>query len=154
MAIDLGLPDAKALAERGVPVEIMDPADMDKQLNNAVGEPLVIRVIGADASKIRSKANAQLDKHYERQRKGKGGVTSEQSEQEIIDICAAATVSWNLKTPDGSPIDCNEHNARLVYGDPRYPYLQEQVFKVIGDRSRFFGTSSPASSNTSAGTPS
>lgn len=143
MAFDLGLPDAKAAAERGIPVDIMDPADADKPLFTPKGEPLVIHIIGADSAKVRKKTRTTLDKHFERIRKGKPSGGAEESEQEVIDRLAAATLSWNFVTPSGEPVACTEENAKAIYGDPRYPYLVEQLDKAIGDRSRFFATSSP-----------
>lgn len=139
---DLGIPDTKAAAERGIDVPITDPANPGQPLNNAVGEPLVITILGGDAEKVRNRDRKTLDRVLEniRKRKDQGG--AKETEQEQIDRLAAATVAWTFKTPDGVAVPCTEPNAKAIYGDPRYPYLIEQLQQKIDDRAALFQTRS------------
>lgn len=141
-SFDLGIPDTKAAAERGIVVPIMDPARPGEQLKNAVGEPLSITILGSDAEKVKERDRKTLDKVFENVRKKKDQGGAKESEQEQINRLAAATVAWTFKTPDGKPVECSEQNARAIYGDPRYPYLIEQLQQKIDDRAAFFATAS------------
>jgi hypothetical protein len=139
---DLGIPDTKAAAERGIEVPIMDPANPAEQLKNAVGEPLSITILGGDSEKVRRRDRQSLNRVIENIRKKKDQGGAEETEQEQVARLATATLAWTFKTPDGKPVDCTEQNAKAIYGDPRYPYLVEQLQQQIDNRAALFQTRS------------
>lgn len=140
MATDFAALDTKALAEKGMVVELEGPDG--EPLLDAEGKQYWIRQLGGDAGKIREKHRKSLDKVYEKVRKGKAQGGAAESEREQIDRLAAAVLEWYVPTLDGETLVCTEENARRLYSDPRLPWLPEQLQKRIDDRAAFFATRS------------
>lgn len=142
MPFSLASLDVKAAAERGLVVEFRNPADPTQIVKDETGKPLTITILGHDAEKIKERDRKTLDKIYERVAKGTPQQSaSKKSEQESIDRLAAATVAWsdNWVLEDGQPaLVCTEANAKKLYGDPRFPWIAEQLLAKIDDRTAFF----------------
>lgn len=140
MATDFAALDTKALAEKGLVVNLETPTG-DPFVDDD-GKQYFIRILGGDAGKIREKHRLSLDKVYERVRKNRDLGGAKESEREQVERLAAATLDWYLPTLDGETLACTEPNARKLYGDPRFPWLVEQLQKRIDDRAAFFANSS------------
>ena len=140
MATDFAALDTKTLAEKGITVELLGP-DGEPLLDDD-GKQFWIRMLGADAGKIRAKHRQTLDQAFEKYRKGKHGSAAEEQEREDVAKLAAAVLDWYVPTLDGETLACTEANARKLYGDPRFPWLVEQLKERIGDRAGFFANRS------------
>lgn len=139
MPFDLATRDTKAAAESGIVVHLKDPAT-DEPMFGDGEEPVTITILGSDAAKIRAKSHHSLDQAFAKLKK-KGDSTegrSEEIERETVKLLAAATIAWTGFVVDGSPMECNEPNARKLYSDPRFPWIVEQLRKVMDDRAAFF----------------
>lgn len=78
------------------------------------------------------------------QTRNRNSITGEKLEAEDIELLAALTHSWHLVSLDGRHIDveCNEANARQLYGNPRMAWLTEDVDAFAADRELFARASS------------
>lgn len=142
MSLDMSAFDTKAAAEAGTFVHLENPFTAEPLFDDA-GVPIGITILGGDSGKVHNELRKIADRRLERIQKQRTIVTdSEVSRKEDINTVAAATVSWHLFPFDGVELECTESNARKVYGDPRFPWIMEQLEKVIGDRKRFFKSSS------------
>lgn len=143
MAQDLNELDTKAPAERGTVVELDHPDATKKWLDDD-GNRWTIKILGADAGKVRGRAQKQLDSYIALIRKGKDPGFSADNEKDNTDRLAAATIAWHLPPLDGVafPDPPTEEAAKKFYSDPRFPWIVEQLTKAINDRSRFFTTNS------------
>lgn len=140
---DLSSRDTKLAAEQGVVVELEDPFDSGTPLLDDEGKPYTITILGSDAGPVRLKARKQLDQYLEAVRKNKNPGDAEKNEKELVDRLAAATIAWHMPPLDGAQLpEPTEHIARKLYSDPRFPWIVEQLAKAMGDRARFFKTSS------------
>lgn len=140
--LDFNTLDTKSAAERGLVVELEDPRNESAPFVDDDGKPFSITILGGDAGKIREKTRKQLDSYLTKARKNKEA-DSRAAEAEHIDKLAAATIAWHLPTLDGETLPApNEHVARKLYSDPRFPWIVEQLTRAMNDRGRFFSTSS------------
>lgn len=140
---DFGELDTKSVADVGTVVHLEHPGTGDPLFDEA-GNAITITVLGSDSEKLRKLVRQQADKRFERIRKQQGAVTSEAIESDAVARLVAATVAWSGVKLDGEVLECNEKNARKLYGDPRFPWLAEQVEKAVEDRKRFFKSASPS----------
>lgn len=143
MSLDLSTFDTKTAAEAGTFVHLESPATGEPLYDDA-SQPIGITILGGDSEKVRRELRKISDRKIERIRKGQSLPDAEASRKEDIAVMAAATVSWQGLVVDGVALECTESAARKLYGDPRFPWIMEQLEKVLGDRKRFFATSSPA----------
>lgn len=140
---DLSALDTKTAAEKGLVVELEHPLDPSVPFVDDTGVPYSWTILGADAGKVRDKAAKQFDRYFELLRKNKNPGGYAAGEKDNIDRLAAATITYHLPTIDGQPApEPNEHNARKILSDPRFPWIAEQLTKAIGDRARFFAKNS------------
>jgi hypothetical protein len=154
MSLDLVQFDTKAAAEAGTKVFLDNPFTGDPMLDDE-GNGYYIEILGGDSEKVFGALRNINDKRLERIQKTRRIVTdSEASRLEDINTMAAASLSWYLPPIDGAELTFSEQNARRLYADLRFPWIMEQLEKVIGDRKRFFKKNSKASSNTVPGTAS
>lgn len=136
--MDLSSLDSKAPAEGGMVVELEHPFTPEVPFTDDDGVPFSITILGSDAGKVRAKEKKQLNRVLMAIRRNKDA-DSEAGEQDNIDRLASATIAWHLPPLDGETLaPPTEHTARKLYGDPRFPWIAEQLTKAIGDRSRFF----------------
>lgn len=133
--------DTKTAADAGTVVHLEHPGTGDP-LYDEKQNPITITVLGSDSEKVRKLVRQQADKRFERMRRQKEGVTSAAIESDAVARMVAATVAWQGVKLDGQVLECNEQNARKLYGDPRFPWIAEQVEKAIEDRQRFFKSAS------------
>lgn len=140
---DFALLDTKAAAETGAVIFLDDPFSGEPLLDDD-GVPLSITVLGADSEKVGKAIRANADKRIARIQK-RGSVEdawSETQRADTISTLAKATVAWHILPVDGVVLECTEANARKFYGDPRFPWVVEQLDKAVVDRKRFFKNSS------------
>lgn len=140
---DLSTLDTKAPAERGIVVELENPFDPTTPFVDDAGVPYSWTILGSDAGKVRAIARKRLDRMLTLLRKNRDPGDAEANEAADIDRLAAATLAWHLPPIDGQPApEPNEHSARKILSDPRFPWIAEQLTKAMGDRARFFSKSS------------
>lgn len=143
MPFEISTRDSKAAAERGIVVPWEDP-ETKEEIVDEDGTAVTFTLVGGDADKVAAKTDKNLNKFFDRLSKGrKNDRRAQESREELIDRLAAATIAWSPNwTYDGQVLECNEHNARKVYSDPRFRWLLEQMQGVVDDRARFFTKSS------------
>lgn len=138
MSFDLSTLDTKKAAEDGAIINLENPFTKQPLVDDEK-KSYYIKILGADSGKISDRLRDIADRRLEYiQRTRKIMTESEIARQEDIETLAAATLDWYLPAIDGETWDCSEVNAAKLYSDKRFPWLREQLEKVIGDRSRFF----------------
>lgn len=138
---DLAALDTKAAAEQGTAVQLENPIT-GEPLIDGQGDPVTITVLGMDSAKMRHYMRTVNDRHLEQFRRQKNPLTSEHQEKEKIEGLAKVTVGWSGIALDGHVLEFNEANARMLYSDPRFPWIVEQLDKAVADRARFFKAAS------------
>lgn len=143
MPFEISTRDSKAAAERGIVVQWEDP-ETKEGIADEAGNAVSFTLLGGDADKVVAKSDKNLNKFFEGMSKGrKNDRRAQESRDELIGRLAIATIAWTDNwTLDGVVLECNEYNARKVYGDPRFRWLLDQMQAVIDDRARFFVKSS------------
>lgn len=137
----------KAAVSDGVWIDIVAPAAIP-HLNLAEGDKtgLEVKVRSTDSREYR-RALAKLTNERLRKRAAQT-VDADEADQKAVDLLIAMTVDWRgFKHDNGEPMLCTEQNMRAVYSDVGYRWLRDQVDTAASDRSRFFTSSSPASSD-------
>jgi hypothetical protein len=71
--------------------------------------------------------------------RGRATITADEIEAERAETLIAATKGWYLVALDGSPLNAefNVATARVVYTDPRFAWVREQVNEALDDRATF-----------------
>jgi hypothetical protein len=143
MQFDLAQIDTKTLAESGAPMPVKS---LDgKPLIARNGDPVVIRVLGADSTKYRSLTRAQMRKRMEAAANNKQDAVADvdETDREVIEILVACTVGWSgVLNTEGTPIPFTEENVRKLYA--AYPVIRDQVDVFISNRANFIQASSQA----------
>lgn len=68
-----------------------------------------------------------------------GRITSEETEQNSLEILAACTKAWKNMVVDGEEVKCTKENAKAIYKQERFTWIREQVDYGIGSRENFLG---------------
>jgi hypothetical protein len=144
MSLDLLQFDTKAAAESGYTHILENPFTLEPMLDDA-GKPYYINVIGGDASDVVAMSRQVADARLERIQKTKSIVVEGSlARQEDIEIISSAIRGWYLPPIDGQELPFSREAAKKLLGDARFPWIMEQLNKVIGDRKRFFKKNSSA----------
>lgn len=106
----------------------------------ATGEDtdITIRCAGPDSDAFQ-KANRKLQDRRMQQtlRGGKRKMTSEDLDEDAIELLAACTMGWSdTLHMDGEKHPYSHDNAKNLYR--RFPWIREQVNRFVGDRANFF----------------
>jgi hypothetical protein len=138
MALDFSNYDSKAPAEAGATIDILSPATGDPLMDGDT--PVTITILGIDSAKLRGIARRLTELRINNLRKGKNDeFDAAEAEAQKVSLLAAATLAWSgIGLGSTEPLECNEKNAKILYSDPRFPWLVEQIDKAIADRQRFF----------------
>lgn len=133
--MDLGTISPRAACDKGFEFELRHPSD---------NEPLgaFITVTGKEGTAfqehVREKANANLKRRFEAQRRGKEEVpTIEKVEKDSIALLVACTVSWRNIVLNGAELEFSEANARKLYAES---WIRGQVDEAIDDLGNFMPT--------------
>lgn len=95
---------------------------------------ITITVCSSDSKKYRAVVHRLRN---ERMGKRNAKVTSEQVENNAVEILVACTESWDNMLYDGQALECTPANVRMIY--IALPWVYEQVDAAIGDRTNFLG---------------
>lgn len=121
-------------------VELLDPAG--RELLDDSGERMWIAVRSLDSDEYRSVERELIDERLKRAAsagKVDQTITAEEVERRALDRLARCTSDWSIQLGGECPALTLE-SALALYRD--YPWIAEQVAKVIEDRAAFFGASS------------
>lgn len=134
---DLSALDSTTAANEGAVLHLRHPAT-GRPLEDAEGNPITITLAGSDSDAYR-KAQRQITNRRLAETKRRGGLklTSEELEEEALDILAVCTLAWSGIVVEGEALACTAANARKVY--QRFSWIKEQADEFIGDRSAFLG---------------
>jgi hypothetical protein len=135
--LDLKSLDTQAPAESGTDVELEHPATGDP-LKNDDGSKWIITVRGIDSKAVKDVQKKQQNRFSERLRKRGQFGDAESNEKEQVERLVAATIGWKGLIMDGAQYEFSRENAEKLYGDPRFPWIVEQVNAAMVDRKRFF----------------
>lgn len=131
---DLAQFDVTAAANNGATLQLRHPAT-GKKLEDAEGAPITITLAGSDSDAYR-KAQRQITNRRLAETKKRGGLklTSEELEEEALDILVACTLAWSSNLVIDGEVPSN---ARKIY--QRLPWAKEQADEFIADRAAFLG---------------
>lgn len=142
--MDLVQFDTKSAAEAGCVVNLDNPFTGEPMLDDD-GSNFFIKILGGDSGKVSDALREIADRRLERVQKTRKLIADSASQHaDDVNTLALATLEWKLPPIDGEVWACTEPNARKLYGDKRFPWIMEQLEKVISDRKRFFKKSSTA----------
>ena len=124
-ALDLAQLSTEKLCDEGVWLTLEHPI---------TGEPLParIRLAGIDSKIYQQQIRKNQNKRLKRFR---FKMSSEEIENERLNLLAAITLEWEGVVENGQALECNTKNARHVYAT--YPWIREQVDEFAGDRANF-----------------
>jgi hypothetical protein len=144
MSFDLNTLDTKKAAEAGYTHQLENPFTHQPMFDDAK-QPYFIRVLGGDSGQVSEVMRNIADRRLEYIQKTRKIVTeSELTHQEDVELIASAIVDWYLPELDGKTWPFSRENAKTILSDPRFPWIMEQLQKVIGDRAHFFKKNSSA----------
>lgn len=108
------------------------------------GQPVTIRLLGADSTKYRGLARAQVRRRMAELANKPEAMTDdefEKSNAETLSMLVSCTVSWsNVMDRAGQPIPLTPETASALY--TAYPVIREQAESFINDRRNFLPASS------------
>jgi hypothetical protein len=145
---DLGQIETRKYAEEGKlfpirhPVIGADGATVMEPVLDDKGEPLQIRISGADASRIKNAVEQRQRARREAIAAVKPGETApdfnswEVREQDVVDDLVLLTEGWtdNFEL-DGKPFPFSKDNAAVLY--KRFPEIAAQMTEVATNRMNF-----------------
>jgi hypothetical protein len=145
---DLAELDSVAASDAGVEMQLYHP-----KTQSDLG--IFITLLGRDSKDYRRVQSAQNRKRTERMTKGgvfkPAVVTSEEIEQNTIELLSACTKAWRSVAGEestdtisigGQAFTCTTENAAMLY--TKYPWIKEQVDAFVSDRANFMKGSSAA----------
>jgi hypothetical protein len=122
-------------------MEINDPIT-GVVIKDNEGKPAVIELLSMDSDIALKRRQAARKRIFEQVQKGKKIKYSvEQSEEDETANLVALTKGWYLvdfKTGNPLNLPFSEDNAHLLYSDPRFGWIKEQVQEFVVDRENFF----------------
>jgi len=95
-----------------------------------------IKLLGVDSDAYNKQSRKNQDR---RLKKRKFKVTSDELENENIELLVMITKEWESMIENGQPVEFNVSNVRRIYGDKKYSWIREQVDEFAGDRNNFLG---------------
>ncbi len=129
--------DALAIdVNQTVKVSILNPKTR-QPIRDADGNEAYIELVSLDSPEVVAVRKAATNKRLKA--RGRATMTADEMEAELAETFVAATKSWNLIALDGTPlkVDLNVATARVVYTDPRFSWIREQVSEALDDRATF-----------------
>jgi len=142
---DLSRIETRKHAESGVFFPIRHPATGEPILDEA-GNPLQIKISGADASRIKSAVEQRQQKRQEAIAAAKPDAKPDFNtwtvrEKDMIDDLVLLTEGWtdNIEL-DGFPLPFSKENAEILY--TRFPEIAEQMTRAATNRINFMPASS------------
>jgi hypothetical protein len=144
----LGSRSTKKLAEAGVEIQLLDPA-------NDLPMDEMITVLGSDSEackKIQQRqTNHRLEVQAQKGNRKKPTTSAEAMEAEGLDLLVECTKSWRtllkdekgkvvgsrpeIELAEGEWLEFTPENVRRLYEE--LPWIKEQIDQAIGDRSNF-----------------
>lgn len=106
-------------------------------LRDESGVEASISVVPLDSPEVQKVQKAALNKRL----KARGRVTlsADELEAERTETMVVATKGWHLVSLDGKALGVpfTHESARVVYSDPRFAWIKEQVNEALDDRATF-----------------
>jgi hypothetical protein len=136
---DLAKLDVLKAAEEGRPMTVINPKTSLPFVVEGEGKdktPLQITLLG------RASAIAQdVLKEIEDERSaihGQGrAVTPDMEAAWNVRYLTLLTRGWNIPSRDGLPFSYSPENAKILWSDPRWPYLNRQALRFVADDGNF-----------------
>ncbi len=142
---DLSSFDTTKLADEGAVMELCDPIDGRRLIDEKSGDPVTITLIGQDAKQYQREVHKATNKRLNKRiTKGRIKLSAEEIEGDSLDLLIKCTKSWTYINVDGEMLEFSQKNVRMLY--ERFPWIKEQVDEFTTDRSNFLGNSSTNSS--------
>ena len=134
---DLASLDIKSFADNGCWLVINHPVT-DQPLTDAKGNQWRMLLAGKDSAVYRKATSEAIQRRFNDQSK----VTPDLIENEQIQVLKACVLNFEHFVMSGEPLLYSEDNASMVV--ERFPWLREQIERVILDRERYFLANTPA----------
>jgi len=133
--VDLSTLDTVSAAEEGAVMELRHPAT-GAVLNQDDGSPVTITLAGSDSERYRKAERSNQNRRLKNSAGRRGlTVTSEELENDNLEVLAAATVAWAGIVLHGESLDCTVANARKVFKE--IPWAREQAEQFVAERANF-----------------
>ncbi len=116
------------------------PATSEDLIDEKSGEPVSIRLCGADSKEYQKIAHDQQNSRIRRvASRGRIEITSEEMESSTMKILVACTKGWKHIIVDGEEVSFSPEECFKLYN--RFRWIREQVETFILNRSNFLGNS-------------
>lgn len=133
---DLASLDIKSFADNGCWVVINHPVT-NQPLTNDKGDEWRMLLAGKDSSLYRKATSEAIQRRFSET----GKLTPEAIEIEQIQVLKACVLNFENFVMSGAVLPFTEDNASMLV--ERFPWLREQIEKVILDRERYFLANTP-----------
>lgn len=138
---DLNVAD---LAERGMVVELTHPGT-GVVLRDKHKQAYFVEMRGWDSEAVRDLQTRFVNRHMENLQKNKSTGDVKEREAETVAKLCAATIRWYLPPrKDGTELACDHATMKMVYNEPGWAWIPEQLIAAGKDRSRLFTKGSEA----------
>lgn len=140
--MDLSQFDSTVASDDGVLMSLRDPTT-GKVLHVSDDDdtPVTIKLLGEDSEKFRALAHRRQNTRIRDSvdARGRIRITSEQIEDDELEVLVACTVGWEGVDVDGEMLEFSLQNVRKLYA--RFKWIREQASQFIADRSNYLGNS-------------
>ena len=132
--MDLGQFDVKSGSNKGAFLHLTHPVSGERLVTDD-GQDIGLTLLGEHSDLVRKKIHKLVNTRNNGKRRVKAQTSSEQNEQDGIDLLAGATlevhnIEWNGETVTVDNVD-------RFYRD--CPWAKDQVDEFVGDMSNFLG---------------
>lgn len=127
---DLNNLDTGKAADQGAVLELIHPVENTKL-------DIRITLAGSDSAVYRKTQNRIANVRTSKISPQRPFIplTSEEQEENGLEVLAACTLAWEGVMVDGADVECNVRNAKMVYR--RFPWIKEQVDAFVANRANF-----------------
>lgn len=113
-------------------------------LRDKEGKAAFIELLNVDSEAAQKRRKLSRKRLFDQmQKKKKFNYTPEQQDEDDLAYLVGITKGWYLvdvNSGDSLDVPFTEDNARVLYSDPRFAWIKEQVQEFVADRANFTNT--------------
>lgn len=130
--MDFSTIDLAAAADRGADCHLDHPVT-GEPLYTKEGQPIVMRVLGADSREFRAAIAAAAERNANKKR-----MSLDAAEAGAIDLLSKLVTGWKGIEWEGKALEFTLENVRMFL--TKFPPIRQQIDQFIADRSNFFNS--------------
>ena len=123
---DVASLDTRTLSEAGVAMPILNPRNQQPMLDSA-GNPVTVTLLGPNSEKSKAVFRGIQTRRADFAAKGVR-MTEADFDRERFDALVALTIGWTFTAIAGQPFPFSAENARILWADKRWDWLQTSAF--------------------------